>query len=89
MKQNQRVSARILLESKPHVLMVERGPFLESGGGQYIYVVNDNLAHKVKIRTGLVSVNNVEIQSGLKAGQEVIISSLTDFNNAETVYLTR
>lgn len=88
MKQNQRVSARILLESKPDVLMVERGPFLESGGGQYIYVVNDNLAHKVKIHTGLVSVNNVEIRSGLKAGQEVIISSLTDFNNADTVYLT-
>ena len=89
MKQNQRVSARILLESKPDVLMVERGPFLESGGGQYIYVVKDNLAHKVKINTGLVSVNNVEIRSGLKAGQEVIISSVTDFNNADTVYLTR
>jgi HlyD family secretion protein len=88
MKQNQRVSARILLEGKSDVLMVERGPFLESSGGKYTYVVEDNLAHKQPIRAGIVSVNNVEILSGLKEGQEVVISSLTDFNNADVVYLT-
>lgn len=88
MKQNQRVSARILLEGKPDVLMVERGPFLESSGGRYTYVVEDNLARKQRIEAGLVSVGNVEIVSGLKEGQTVVISSLTDFNDADVVYLT-
>lgn len=88
MKQNQRVSARILLESKPDVLMVERGPFLESSGGRYTYIVEDNLARKQPITTGLVSVNNVEITSGLKPGQQVVISSLTEFNDADVVYLS-
>lgn len=88
MKQNQRVSARILLEGKPDVLMVERGPFLESSGGRYTYVVEDNLAKKQRIQAGLVSVGNVEIIEGLQEGQQIVISSLTDFNNAETVYLT-
>ncbi|XOV88413.1 MAG: efflux RND transporter periplasmic adaptor subunit [Pseudomonadota bacterium] len=88
LKQNQRVSARILLEGKPDVLMVERGPFLESSGGRFTYVVEDNLARRQRIEAGLVSVGNVEITSGLKEGQTVVISSLTDFNNAETVYLT-
>ncbi|HKI73703.1 MAG TPA: HlyD family efflux transporter periplasmic adaptor subunit [Pseudomonadales bacterium] len=88
MKQNQRVSARILLEGKSNVLMVERGPFLESSGGKFTYVVDGNLARKEPISTGIVSVNNVEILSGLKEGQTVVISSLTDFNNADTVYLT-
>ncbi len=88
LKQNQRVSARILLEGKPDVLMVERGPFLESSGGRFTYVVEDNLAKRQRIEAGLVSVGSVEITSGLKEGQTVVISSLTDFNNAETVYLT-
>lgn len=88
MKQNQRVSARILLEGKPNVLMVERGPFLESGGGRFTYVVQDNLARKQRIEAGLVSVGNIEIASGLDEGQTIVISSLTDFNNADIVYLS-
>jgi HlyD family secretion protein len=30
---NQRLTARILIEERPNVLKVERGPFLEAGGG--------------------------------------------------------
>ncbi|MEX2327013.1 MAG: HlyD family efflux transporter periplasmic adaptor subunit, partial [Pseudomonadales bacterium] len=44
MKQNQRVTARVLLESKADVLLVERGPFLESSGGRFTYVIKDGLA---------------------------------------------
>jgi HlyD family secretion protein len=87
MKQNQRVTARILLEGKADVLMVERGPFLESSGGRFTYVVEDGLAKKQRIEPGLVSVNNVEVISGLVEGQTVVISSLNDFNNADIVYL--
>lgn len=88
MKQNQRVSARILVDRKSNALMVERGPFLESGGGNHIGVVHGNLARKTPISTGLVSVNSVQILSGLKTGEQVIISSMNDVNNADMVYLT-
>lgn len=88
MRQNQRVSARILLDGKEDVLMVERGPFLESSGGRFTYVVDGNLAHRTPIHSGLVSVSHVEILNGLEAGQRVIISSLTDFDDADTVYIT-
>jgi HlyD family secretion protein len=87
MKQNQRVSARILLEGKADVLLVERGPFLESGGGRMAYVVEDNLARKIRFESGLVTVSAVEVISGLKEGQTIVISSLTDFKNSDTVYL--
>ncbi len=88
LRQNQRVSGRILLASRPDVLMVERGPFLESSGGRYTYVVEDNIARKTRISTGISSVASVEIVSGLQAGEEVVISSLREFNEADVVYLT-
>ncbi len=88
MKQNQRVSARILLGSKEDVLMVERGPFLESSGGRFTYVVEGDLAKRRRIQSGMVSVGAVEVVSGLAAGDEVVISSLTDFRDADVVYLT-
>src|SRR5690606_10760632 len=33
LRQNQRMSARIVLDTRRNVLMVDRGPFLEQGGG--------------------------------------------------------
>ena len=40
------------------------------------------------IETGLTSVASVEVTAGLTAGQLVVISSLTDFKDAEVVYLS-
>jgi len=88
LKQNQRVSARILLESRENVLTVKRGPFLESGGGRFAYVIDGDLATKQPIQIGATSVSSVEIISGLEAGQSIIISSSRDFKEADVVYLT-
>ena len=88
MRQNQRVAARILLEGKDDVLMIDRGPFLESGGGRITYVVDGDLARRRSIETGLVSVGRVEILGGLRPGEQVIVSSLDVFDDAEVVYLS-
>src|SRR5690606_9112462 len=39
LRQNQRLSARIVLDTREDVLMVERGPFLEQDGGRFAWVV--------------------------------------------------
>ena len=88
LKQNQRVSARILLESRDNVLTVKRGPFLESGGGRFAYVIDGDLATKQQIQIGATSVSSVEILSGLSEGQTIIVSSSRDFEDADVVYLT-
>lgn len=88
LKQNQRVSARILLESRTDVLMVKRGPFLESGGGRFAYLVENDLAHKQPIRIGVTSVASVEILSGLEEDQIIIISNTREFEDSDVIYLT-
>ena len=87
LRQNQRLSTRIVLESRDNVLKVQRGPFLDSGGGRVAYVVQDDIAVRPPIRSGAASVNEVEILEGLEPGDRIIISNLGEFERVETVRL--
>jgi HlyD family secretion protein len=85
LRQSQRVTARILIEERPDVVMVQRGPFLEAHGGRAVYVVDDGIAVKRSIRTGATSVSSVEILEGLSPGEKVVIAGSEDFENASSV----
>ena len=80
--------ARIILESKSDTLMVQRGPFLDSGNGRIAYVINGDLAQKTSIRIGSTSIGQVEILDGLEAGERIVISNLAQFESADNVYLS-
>jgi HlyD family secretion protein len=88
LKQNQRVSTRLLLETKTDVLKVQRGPFLENSNGRQAYVVEDGIAALRPIRIGSLSVSEVEILSGVEVGDRIIISDTSRFEGAERVLLT-
>lgn len=87
LRQNQRLNTQIVLEHKPDVLQVQRGQFLESTGGRFAYVVDDGMARKIPIALGARSLSHVEVLSGLKEGQQIIISGTDIFNSAEQVLL--
>lgn len=86
-KQSQRLSARLIFESKKDVLLVDRGPFLESGGGRTAWVVVDSIARPRRIEIGAVGVSAVEIKQGLEEGEEIVISDSNRFQGAEAVLL--
>lgn len=85
LRQSQRVSVRMVLETKRNVLKVPRGPFLESGGGRKIYVVENGVALQRNITVGAVSVSEVEIRKGLSEGEKVIVSDTSEFAGAKNV----
>jgi len=85
LRQNQRVSTRVMIEEKPNVLMVQRGPFLDTGGGRVAYKLDGDTATKTAITTGSSSLSDVEVLSGLKPGDRIVISDTTTFNGAEEV----
>lgn len=89
LRQNQRLTARVLLAEHPGVLMVQRGQFLDSGAGRLTYVLaEERLAVRRQIQVGARSLGAVEITAGLKEGETIVISSLDPFRSAETVLLT-
>jgi HlyD family secretion protein len=88
-RQNQRLTTRILIEERPDVLKLQRGQFLDSGGGRIAYVLGDDgVAHRRAITIGARSLAAVEIASGLSEGDRVVTSSLDQFQGAETVFVS-
>ncbi|HEU0033922.1 MAG TPA: efflux RND transporter periplasmic adaptor subunit [Kofleriaceae bacterium] len=85
LRQNQRLTARILIEERPNVLEVERGPFLEAGGGNFAYFVEDGVAERRPIRTGALSLDAVEILSGAQVGDQIVVSGADTFGTAQRV----
>ncbi len=88
LRQNQRLTTRILFENVAGALIVERGQFLESGAGRIAYVIDGNIARRREIVVGARSLADVEIASGVAAGDVVITSSYETFGDAETVLIT-
>jgi len=89
LRQNQRLTTRILLAEFSDVMMVQRGQFLDSGGGRMAYVINDDrVAQRRQIQTGAYSLGAVEILTGLQPGETIVISNLDPFRGADTVLLT-
>lgn len=88
LRQNQRLSARIVLDTRRNVLMVDRGPFLEQGGGHSAYVMDGSVAVKRPIRTGASSLSAVEVLGGLQPGDRVVVSGSDLFGDAERIRIS-
>lgn len=89
LRQNQRLSARLLIEEKPNVVMLPRGPFVENEGGRFAYVMHDGVAVRTPIKLGATSVSSVEILEGVKPGDKVVIAGTDTFANAARVAINK
>jgi len=87
LRQNQRLTTRILIDEHPNVLMVERGAFVDSGAGRVAYIVRNGVAERTPIQLGATSLNSVEIVSGVKEGDKIVVSGTDAFNGAPRIVL--
>ena len=87
LRQSQRVSARLLIEEKNNVLLLPRGPFVESEGGRIAYIVEKGIARRAPLKIGATSISSVEILDGLKEGDSVVVAGTEIFENAVSISL--
>jgi HlyD family secretion protein len=80
-------TSRIRLElGEPRkAIIVPRGGFFNSTGGQWIYFVpeGENIAYKKDIQLGSMNPAYYEVLSGLKPGDKVVVSSYDNFGDAD------
>jgi HlyD family secretion protein len=84
LRQNQRLSVRIVMDTRRDVLMVERGAFLEQGGS-YAYAIDGDLAVRRPMRFGASSLSAVEILDGANVGDRIVVSGSDQFGDTERV----
>jgi HlyD family secretion protein len=88
LRQNQRVQVRVLLEEKPDVTLVERGPAFERDPA-FAWVIDGDVARRQSIHLGSSSVTAFEVIDGLQPGQQVIVAGIDDLPGVDEVLLTR
>lgn len=87
LKQNQRLTTRLVFESKNDVVKVARGAFLDISGGRQVWVVDGKMATRREIEVGATSVGEVEVVRGLEPGETIIVSDTSAFGDKKTVLL--
>jgi HlyD family secretion protein len=85
LRQNQRLSARVLMDTRRNVLKLERGPFVDQSGGRYAYVMDGSTAVRRPVRLGASSLAEIEVLDGLQPGDRVVVSGSDQFGDAEKV----
>lgn len=85
LRSNLRVDVDVVTSVLDSVIRVENGPFLNGSGLQEIFVIQGDKAVKRKATIGATNFNFAEIQSGVREGEEVIISNMEDYLNHDEI----
>jgi len=88
-KRGQTVSVKLQLSAEQEALLIARGSFYQTTGGNWIYVVDPsgNIARRRQIRVGQQNPNSYEILDGLSPGEIVITSSYENFGDNDELVL--
>lgn len=75
----------IQLGSPVKAVMIDKGSFFQSSGGKYVYVMSADgkSAEKRQIKLGRRNPRYYEVLEGLSPGEKVIVSSYSDFGEAD------
>ncbi|MDP9012188.1 MAG: HlyD family efflux transporter periplasmic adaptor subunit [Pseudomonadota bacterium] len=87
LRQNQRMSVRIILDRRDGVLVVDRGPFMDQSGSGFAYVLRGNALERQAVTFGTSGSTKVEVLAGLIEGDQIAISGANEFNGAARVNL--
>jgi HlyD family secretion protein len=84
----QSLQVRLELSKAQKSLMIPRGNYFQSSGGQYVFILNnEGEANKRYIKLGNQNPSYYQVLEGLSEGEEFITSSYEDFKNYESVKL--
>lgn len=79
LRQRLRVELNLVTAEHKDTLMLAKGPFIKGGGLQKVFVMTDDGAVRTEVRVGSSNRDYYQIKSGLKAGDRVIISDVSEY----------
>ena len=70
---NASVNVQIVIGEKRSVLAIPRAALYRDGERHFVYVLEEGRARRREVSVGLIGINEVEIASGVKEGDRVIL----------------
>jgi HlyD family secretion protein len=84
---NQKVDIQVVTEQVFNALRIKTGNAIGKAKNQEVYVIQAGNAVKKEVEFGLVGIDYIEIRSGLKENDSVIISTITAFRHRDEIHI--
>jgi multidrug efflux pump subunit AcrA (membrane-fusion protein) len=78
-------SVRIIVKEYNQVPVIKRDAIVREDSGSYVFLIEDNKAHKRKIQLGLNQADMIEVTSGLTGGETIVITGQQGLKNGMSV----
>lgn len=88
LRPNMKVDVFLVTATHSKILRVANGPAFKGPTVQDIFVINNGKAERRTVHIGLTNFDYVEIEDGVKPGDVVITSDMTEFKNSKEVTIT-
>jgi len=88
LRPNMKVDVYLITATHNHIMRVNNGPAFKGPTMQDIFVVSNGKAERRTVHIGLTNFDYVEIQDGVKPGDVVITSDMTEFKNSKEVSIS-
>lgn len=75
---NLRVDVGLITNQKTNTPLIPKGIAIKGRGTQLVFVIKDNIAERLPIEIGMSSTKHYEVLRGLKVGDEIIISDISN-----------
>jgi HlyD family secretion protein len=85
LRPNLRVDVFVITAFKENVIRLSNGPFYKGQTEMKVFVVQDENAIAKKVQIGESNFDYVELVSGLKEGEKVIISDMEDYQHLDQI----
>ncbi len=85
LRPNLKVDVFVVTAFKENVLRLKNGAFYKGATKQNVFVVDGNKLVRREVEFGESNFNYVEIAKGLKEGEEVVVSDMTDYERHERI----
>ncbi|MCA9726337.1 MAG: efflux RND transporter periplasmic adaptor subunit [Candidatus Eisenbacteria bacterium] len=87
LRPNLRVEVYVVTDRREDTLTVQRGSLLVREGAYALFEVRDQRAVRRDVRLGITNLDRCEILGGLDAGDEVVLSDLSDYADRKEIRL--
>ena len=87
LRPNMKVDVYLITATHSHVMTVANGPAFKGPETQDIFVLNGDKGERRTVHIGLTNFDNVEIKDGVKPGDIIINSDMTEYKNSREVII--
>lgn len=86
---NASVNVEIVVGEKPSALVIPRGALQRDGATRFVFLYADGKARRTNVDVGLIGPTDVEVVTGVREGDRVIIPSGTSLQDGQSVKIAQ